>query len=55
MRRDTANQTASIPRNAIHQIFNVGHEPIEIVAVLAATPVDAFLPDGQRLELPWRT
>lgn len=51
----TAHQSLAIPRNAIHQIFNVGAHPMEIVAVLAATPVEVYLPEGQRLDLPWRT
>ena len=50
-----ADQTVTVPRNVMYQIFNVGPQPMEIVAVLAATPVDVFLPDGQKLDLPWRT
>lgn len=48
-------QTVAVPRNVMHQIFNVGSEPMEIVAVLAATPVAVYLPDDSRLDLPWRT
>lgn len=50
-----AGATVTVPRNAMHQIFNVGEVPMEIVAVLAATPVEVFLPEGQKLDLPWRT
>lgn len=53
--RFAASQTIAVPRNVVHQIFNVGSEPMEILAVLAATPVEVFLPDGQQIELPWRT
>jgi quercetin dioxygenase-like cupin family protein len=42
-----------IPRDVPHQIFNTGAQAMEIVAVLAATPVDVFSPDRQRLSLPW--
>lgn len=49
------NQTAAVPRNVVHQLFNVGAQPLEIIAVLAATPVEVYLPDGRKLDLPWRT
>lgn len=48
-------QTLVIPRNAAHQIFNVGEQPLEILGVFAATPVDVYLPDGERLDVPWRS
>jgi hypothetical protein len=38
-----------------HQIFNVGDEPMHLVAALAASPVVVTLPDGTPLDLPWRT
>lgn len=47
--------TVTVPRNEIHQIFNVGSDPMAIIAVLAVSPVEVFLPDGQRIDLPWRT
>ncbi|MCL4182176.1 MAG: cupin domain-containing protein [Burkholderiaceae bacterium] len=50
-----AGQTVAVPRNVLHQIFNVGQEEMNIVAVLAATPVEVYLPDGSRLDLPWRS
>jgi quercetin dioxygenase-like cupin family protein len=50
-----ADQTLVIPRNAPHQIFNVGELPMEILGIFAATPVQTYLPDGEKLELPWRT
>jgi hypothetical protein len=37
----------------MHQIFNVGPGPLEMTAVLAATPVAVYLPDGCELPLPW--
>ncbi|MCD6681293.1 MAG: cupin domain-containing protein [Burkholderiaceae bacterium] len=50
-----AGQTVAVPRNVLHQIFAVGAQPMNLVAVLAATPVDVYLPDGQKLDLPWRS
>jgi quercetin dioxygenase-like cupin family protein len=47
--------TLVIPRNVPHQIFNVGDEPMHLVAALAASPVVVTLPDGTPLDLPWRT
>jgi len=48
-----AGQTITVPRDAPHRIQVVGAEPLEIIAVLAASPVVVFLPDEQILELPW--
>ena len=45
--------TLVVPRNAPHQIINVGDEPLEIIGVLAVSPVAVFFPDGQPIELPW--
>lgn len=50
-----ADCTLVLPRERVHQIFNVGSIPMEIVGVFGATPVGTFLPDGAVLELPWRT
>lgn len=50
-----ADTTVALPRGRVHQVFNVGPMPLEIVAVLAATPVGTELPDGQVIDLPWRT
>ncbi|MGE3773375.1 MAG: cupin domain-containing protein [Gammaproteobacteria bacterium] len=48
-----ANTTLVVPPNVPHQIFNVGDEPMELLAVLSVTPVRVELPDGQPLPLPW--
>jgi mannose-6-phosphate isomerase-like protein (cupin superfamily) len=48
-----ADSTVTIPRNALHQIVNVGVEPLRIVAIFSRSPVEAFFPDGQRIDLPW--
>jgi len=51
----SAGSTVTLSRNVMHQIFSVGSEAMEIVGVLAASPVEVFLPDGNKLDLPWRT
>lgn len=48
-------QTLALPSGVVHQIFNVGDEPLEMTAVFAATPVAVALPDGSALELPWHS
>lgn len=50
-----ADQTLAIPRNALHQIFNTGPMPLEILGIFPATPVEVFLPDGSKLALPWQS
>jgi quercetin dioxygenase-like cupin family protein len=50
-----ADTTVALPKNQVHQLFNVGDEPLQLLAVLAATPVPTALPDGQAIDLPWRT
>ena len=48
-----ADTTLVIPRNVLHQIVNTGDTPLEIVAAFSVSPVEAFFPDGERIELPW--
>ena len=50
-----AGQTVVLPRGRVHQIFSVGPMPLEILGIFPQTPVEAFLPDGQVIELPWRS
>lgn len=50
-----AGQTIVLPRNGMHQIFNTGAEPLEILGAFGGTPVKVFLPDASELELPWRS
>ncbi|MGH6951604.1 MAG: cupin domain-containing protein [Solimonas sp.] len=47
--------TLIVPRNAPHQIMNVGDTPLELIGILSVTPVAVFFPDGQPIELPWRS
>lgn len=55
VRRFGADATLVLPRGQVHQIFNVGPMPLETLGILAATPVPTRLPDGEALELPWRS
>jgi quercetin dioxygenase-like cupin family protein len=50
-----AGQMLVLPAGVPHQIFATGGEPLVTLAVFPATPVPVHLPDGQALELPWRS
>lgn len=50
-----ADTTLVVPAGTLHQIFNVGPQPLETLAVLGRTPVPTRTPDGQPLPLPWRS
>lgn len=47
--------TVVLPRGRVHQIVSEGPMPLEILGVFPCTPVEAFLPDGQAIALPWRS
>jgi mannose-6-phosphate isomerase-like protein (cupin superfamily) len=47
------DSTLVLPPNVPHQIFNTGAVPLKTVAAFSSTPVGTFLPQGERLELPW--
>ena len=49
------NSTIVLPKNQLHQLWNVGTEALELVGIFAATPVGTFLPDGSTLALPWES
>ena len=49
------DSTLVLPKGLVHQLFNVGAVPLETLGIFAATPVGTFLPDGDAIELPWRT
>jgi quercetin dioxygenase-like cupin family protein len=55
VRRFGAGQTLVLPAGELHQIFSIGSAPLVMTAVFSATPVPVALPDGQSLELPWRS
>lgn len=42
-----------IPRNAPHQIVNIGAEPMRITGIFASASVHVFGPDGAEIALPW--
>ncbi len=50
-----ADTTLVVPAGKLHQIFNVGPQPLETLAVLGRTPVPTRTPDGEPLPLPWRS
>ena len=47
------DNTLVLPPRVAHEIVNTGDAPLVTVAVFSATPVGTFLPDGERMELPW--
>jgi quercetin dioxygenase-like cupin family protein len=49
------DQTLTLPRGVEHQLFNVGALPLEVLGIFSVSPVGTFLPDGQAIELPWRS
>ncbi len=50
-----AQQTLVIPAHELHQIVNSGDEALHLLAALGKSPVAVYLPDGQPLDLPWRS
>lgn len=48
-----AGSTVIIPPNALHQIFSVGTEDLQFIAIFSTSPVEAYFPDGRFIELPW--
>lgn len=55
VQRFGAGSTVLLPRGGVHQLFNVGDDALEILGVFGASPVATQLPDGQAIELPWRS
>jgi quercetin dioxygenase-like cupin family protein len=49
------DSTLVIPPDAPHRIVNTGADPLVTLAVFSVSPVDVRFPDGERIELPWRT
>jgi quercetin dioxygenase-like cupin family protein len=54
-RRLAAGDTVVLPASIDHQILNVGAEPLEMIAVFTASPVQTVAPDGTTIDLPWRS
>jgi quercetin dioxygenase-like cupin family protein len=55
VQRFGADNTVVLPKGSVHQLFNVGPMPLELVGVFGGTPVGTLLPDGVAIELPWPT
>lgn len=55
VQRFGADTVVVLPRERVHQIFNTGAQPLQIIGIFGASPVTTHLPDGQALELPWRS
>lgn len=53
--RFAGGDTVVLPQGSMHQIFNAGDAPLEILGVFGGSPVSTYLPDGSELPLPWRT
>jgi quercetin dioxygenase-like cupin family protein len=49
------DSTLVIPPDAPHRIVNTGADPLVTLAVFSVSPVEVRFPDGERIELPWRT
>lgn len=50
-----ADSTVTLPKGVVHQLFNVGPLPLELVGVFGSSPVGTLLPGGEAIELPWPT
>ena len=54
-RRFGADAVVVLPRGQVHQLFNIGPLPLEVIGIFGSTPVATLLPDGQAIQLPWAT
>jgi len=48
-----AQSSVVLPKGLVHQLFNVGPMPLELIGIFGSTPVTTHLPDGQAIDLPW--
>lgn len=48
-----AHSTLVLPRGQVHQLFNVGTQPLETLGIFGCSPVPTCQPDGAPLPLPW--
>jgi mannose-6-phosphate isomerase-like protein (cupin superfamily) len=53
VQRFGAETTVILPKNRVHQLFNVGPMPLELIGIFGATPVATRLPNGEAIALPW--
>jgi mannose-6-phosphate isomerase-like protein (cupin superfamily) len=47
------DSTVIVPPNAVHQLDNIGDEPMALVSALGMAPVRVETPDGAPMPLPW--
>jgi quercetin dioxygenase-like cupin family protein len=50
-----ADSLLVLRRGLVHRIFATGSRPLETIGILGASPVVTRLPDGEALQLPWRS
>lgn len=50
-----ARTTLILPRGRVHQFFNRGTQPLEIIGIFGQSPVPTRQPDGTPLPLPWNS
>lgn len=48
-----AQNTLVLPRHRVHQLFNTGEGPLELLGVFGQSPVPTRLPNGEPLTPPW--
>lgn len=47
--------TLVVPPDVPHMIANTGDQPLEVLGIFGASPVEVRLPDGTPLPLPWQS
>jgi mannose-6-phosphate isomerase-like protein (cupin superfamily) len=53
VQRFGADTTVILPKDQVHQLFNTGPMPLELVGIFGAAAVVTRLPDGSAIQLPW--
>jgi hypothetical protein len=46
---------AELLRGFEPRVLNTGDTPLELIGIFSVSPVAVLLPDGQPIELPWRS
>ncbi len=49
----TAESTLIFPPRLVHRLINTGATDLRLIAYLSESPARVFLPNGERLPLPW--
>jgi mannose-6-phosphate isomerase-like protein (cupin superfamily) len=50
-----ADSTLVLPPDTPHQIINTGTAELKLLGIFSASPVRTYFPNGDRIDLPWRT